>query len=228
MSESFVSLNNLTLAYEIQLLPLNLDIQRENFSPSWAFWMRQNHYDEPSGAVTPRSGTIVIDGTDVTKVPNKRGVGLVFPSTLCFPIFQPLKMAFGLRLEKSRMVRSSDVWVKVLIPSNLVNSLIEKRANSPVASNKGYPWLDLAEPRLLLDEHYRTWMRLRLECGLLQRLQRNEPPVFVTQPSGGTDWQNSLMRTGRTNGHSADFQYLLLCLLRFMSFENIFEVPMEN
>ena len=39
-----------------------------------------------AGLLTPRSGTIVIDGTEVTKVPaNKRGVGLVFQSYALFP-----------------------------------------------------------------------------------------------------------------------------------------------
>ena len=106
MSESFVSLNNLTLAYgdTVAVPKLNLDIQKGELltllGPSGCG--KTTTMRAIAGLLTPRSGTIVIDGTDVTKVPaNKRGVGLVFQSYALFPHLSAFEnVAFGLRLRK--------------------------------------------------------------------------------------------------------------------------------
>ena len=106
MSESFVSLNNLTLAYgdTVAVPKLNLDIQKGELltllGPSGCG--KTTTMRAIAGLLNPRSGTIVIDGTDVTKVPaNKRGVGLVFQSYALFPHLSAFEnVAFGLRLRK--------------------------------------------------------------------------------------------------------------------------------
>ena len=106
MSESFVSLNNLTLAYEdtVAVPKLNLDIQKGELltllGPSGCG--KTTTMRAIAGLLNPRSGTIVIDGADVTKVPaNKRGVGLVFQSYALFPHLSAFEnVAFGLRLRK--------------------------------------------------------------------------------------------------------------------------------
>ena len=94
MSESFVSLNNLTLAYgdTVAVPKLNLDISKGELltllGPSGCG--KTTTMRAIAGLLTPRSGTIVIDGTDVTKVPaNKRGVGLVFQSYACLLYTSP-------------------------------------------------------------------------------------------------------------------------------------------
>ena len=106
MSESFVSLNNLTLAYEdtVAVPKLNLDIQKGELltllGPSGCG--KTTTMRAIAGLLNPRSGTSVIDGADVTKVPaNKRGVGLVFQSYALFPHLSAFEnVAFGLRLRK--------------------------------------------------------------------------------------------------------------------------------
>ena len=97
MSESSVSLKNLMLAYgDMVAVPkLNLDIPKGELltllGPSGCG--KTTTMRAIAGLLNPRSGTIVIDGANVTKVPaNKRCVGLVFQSYALFLIFQPLKM----------------------------------------------------------------------------------------------------------------------------------------
>ena len=59
-----------------------------------------------AGLLAPRSGSIRLDGRDVTRVPpSKRGVGLVFQSYALFPHLTVYEnVAFGLRLRRDRDV----------------------------------------------------------------------------------------------------------------------------
>ena len=106
MSESFVSLKNLTLAYgdTVAVSKLSLNIRKGELitllGPSGCG--KTTTMRAIAGLLSPRSGTIEIDGNDVTKVPaNKRGVGLVFQSYALFPHLSAFEnVAFGLRLRK--------------------------------------------------------------------------------------------------------------------------------
>ena len=106
MPESFVSLKNLTLAYgdTVAVSKLSLNIRKGELitllGPSGCG--KTTTMRAIAGLLSPRSGTIEIDGNDVTKVPaNKRGVGLVFQSYALFPHLSAFEnVAFGLRLRK--------------------------------------------------------------------------------------------------------------------------------
>ena len=106
MSESFVSLKNLTLAYgdTVAVPQLTLNIRKGELltllGPSGCG--KTTTMRAIAGLLAPRSGTIEIDGTDVTKVPaNKRGVGLVFQSYALLPHISDFENeSFGQRLRK--------------------------------------------------------------------------------------------------------------------------------
>ena len=183
MSESFVSLNNLTLAYgdTVAVAQLNLDISKGELltllGPSGCG--KTTTMRAIAGLLIPRSGTIVIDGTDVTKVPaNKRGVGLVFQSYALFPHLSAFEnVAFGLRLRKV-----SNGEIKKRVEKSLDTVELGEFANRKPSELSGgqQQRLSLArslvlEPKvMLLDEPLSNLdARLRLDMrSELQRLQR--------------------------------------------------------
>ncbi|MEC8595920.1 MAG: ABC transporter ATP-binding protein, partial [Verrucomicrobiota bacterium] len=197
MSESFVSLKNLTLAYgdTVAVPKLNLDIPKGELltllGPSGCG--KTTTMRAIAGLLTPRSGKIVIDGTDITKIPaNKRGVGLVFQSYALFPHLSAFEnVAFGLRLRKI-----SNGEIKRRVGQSLDTVELGEFANRKPSELSGgqQQRLSLArsfvlEPKvMLLDEPLSNLdARLRLDMrSELQRLQRNSgiTMVFVTHDQG--------------------------------------------
>ncbi|MGB0141257.1 MAG: ABC transporter ATP-binding protein, partial [bacterium] len=244
MSESFVSLNNLTLAYgdTVAVPKLNLDIQKGELltllGPSGCG--KTTTMRAIAGLLTPRSGTIVIDGTDVTKVPaNKRGVGLVFQSYALFPHLSAFEnVAFGLRLRKI-----SNGEIKRRVGQSLDTVELGEFANRKPSELSGgqQQRLSLArslvlEPKvMLLDEPLSNLdARLRLDMrSELQRLQRNSgiTMVFVTHDQGealALADRVVLMKDGLIEqmGTPAELYNTPTTVFAadFMGFENIFEV----
>ena len=193
MSDIAVSLQNLTLAYgdTIAVPSLDLDILDGELiallGPSGCG--KTTTMRAIAGLMKPRSGIIMIDGKDVTRVPaNKRGVGLVFQSYALFPHLTGFEnVAFGLRLKRTPNAEVSERVGAVL---ELVG-LSHLAARKPAELSGGQQQrLSLArslvmEPKvLLLDEPLSNLdARLRLEMRTeLQRLQRQTgiTMVFVT------------------------------------------------
>ena len=244
MSESFVSLNNLRLAYgdTIAVPKLNLDIQKGELltllGPSGCG--KTTTMRAIAGLLNPRSGTIVIDGADVTKVPaNKRGVGLVFQSYALFPHLSAFEnVAFGLRLRKI-----SNGEIKRRVGQSLETVELGEFANRKPSELSGgqQQRLSLArslvlEPKImLLDEPLSNLdARLRLDMrSELQRLQRNSgiTMVFVTHDQGealALADRVILMKDGLIEqmGTPAELYNTPTTVFAadFMGFENIFEV----
>ncbi|WP_045392624.1 ABC transporter ATP-binding protein [Falsirhodobacter sp. alg1] len=140
-----------------------------------------------AGLLTPTSGSITIDGRDVTRVsPARREVGLVFQSYALFPHLSVYEnVAFGLRLKKA-----TDIDAKVKSGLGTVG-LSDFAGRMPAELSGGQQQrVALArslvmEPKvLLLDEPLSNLdARLRLEMRMeLQRIQRETgvTMVFVT------------------------------------------------
>ncbi|MEM1286358.1 MAG: ABC transporter ATP-binding protein [Pseudomonadota bacterium] len=193
MSDAFVSLSDLTLAYgeSIAVPNLNLDIQQGELiallGPSGCG--KTTTMRAIAGLMPAKSGTITIDGRDVTRVPaNKRGIGLVFQSYALFPHLSAFEnAAFGLRLQRRP---ESDIRSRTQAALEIVG-LAHLAARKPSEMSGGQQQrLALArslvmEPKvLLLDEPLSNLdARLRLEMRTeLQRLQRETgiTMVFVT------------------------------------------------
>lgn len=193
MSDSYVSLNKLCLAYNktIVVPDLNLDVRKGELiallGPSGCG--KTTTMRAIAGLMTPHSGTIYIDGKDVTRVPaNKRGIGLVFQSYALFPHLTAFEnVAFGLRLRKlpeSEIISGVEKGLQTVGLSNLTG-------RKPAEMSGGQQQrLSLArslvmEPKvLLLDEPLSNLdARLRLDMRTeLQRVQRDTgvTMVFVT------------------------------------------------
>jgi putative spermidine/putrescine transport system ATP-binding protein len=193
MSETAVSLQNLTLAYgdTVAVPSLNLDIRKGELiallGPSGCG--KTTTMRAIAGLMAPKSGNIIIDGANVTKVSaNKRGVGLVFQSYALFPHLSGFEnIAFGLRLKKRP---AAEIKQKVEAGLELVG-LAHLADRKPAELSGGQQQrLSLArslvmKPKvLLLDEPLSNLdARLRLEMRTeLQKLQRQTKitMVFVT------------------------------------------------
>ncbi|MGD1887564.1 MAG: ABC transporter ATP-binding protein [Cohaesibacteraceae bacterium] len=193
MSDAFVSLSDLTLAYgeSIAVPNLNLDIRQGELiallGPSGCG--KTTTMRAIAGLMPAKSGTITIDGRDVTRVPaNKRGIGLVFQSYALFPHLSAFEnAAFGLRLQRRP---EAEIRSRTQAALEIVG-LAHLAARKPSEMSGGQQQrLALArslvmEPKvLLLDEPLSNLdARLRLEMRTeLQRLQRETgiTMVFVT------------------------------------------------
>ncbi len=193
MSEAFVRLSNLTLAYgqTVAVPDLSLEIAEGELvallGPSGCG--KTTTMRAVAGLLTPVSGSMVIDGRDVTRVPaNRRGIGLVFQSYALFPHLSAFEnVAFGLRLQrlsaKVILARTQAGIDKVGLNG------LERRRPSELSGGQQQR-LALArslvmEPKvLLLDEPLSNLdARLRLEMRTeLQRVQKQTgvTMVFVT------------------------------------------------
>jgi putative spermidine/putrescine transport system ATP-binding protein len=192
MSDPVVSLRKMTLAYgdTVAVPELDLDVQKGELlallGPSGCG--KTTTMRAIAGLLAPKSGSIFIDGRDVTHVPaNKRGIGLVFQSYALFPHLSAFEnVAFGLRL---RNLSGAEVTTKVdagLASVGLAHLATRKPAEMSGGQQQR---LSLArslvmEPKvLLLDEPLNLDARLRLEMRTeLQRVQRDTgvTMVFVT------------------------------------------------
>lgn len=244
MFEIAVSLQNLTLAYgdTVAVPALNLDIHKGELiallGPSGCG--KTTTMRAIAGLMAPRSGTIMIDGIDVTKVSaNKRGVGLVFQSYALFPHLTGFEnVAFGLRLKRRP---AADIKQKVEAGLELVGlSHLADRMPAELSGGQQQR-LSLArslvmEPKvLLLDEPLSNLdARLRLEMRTeLQTLQRQTgiTMVFVTHDQAealALADRIVLMKEGRIEqiGTPEDLYShpATVFAADFVGFENIFKV----
>lgn len=172
---NYVSLDKLTLAYgdTIAVPDLSFDIGKGELiallGPSGCG--KTTTMRAIAGLMTPKSGTISIDGRDVTRLPpSQREVGLVFQSYALFPhltVFE--NVAFGLKMR-----RASNIKEKVAQALDAVG--LSKFANrlTPDLSGGQQQRVSLArslvvEPKvLLLDEPLSNLdARLRLDMQLV-------------------------------------------------------------
>lgn len=244
MSDQFVHLQNLTLSYGKSIAVPNLDLSVRKgelialLGPSGCG--KTTTMRAIAGLMPPTSGSIHIDGVDVTRMAaNKRGIGLVFQSYALFPHLSVFEnAAFGLRLQKlaDQQIRSkvSAVLEKVGL------SGFERRKPAELSGGQQQR-LSLArslvmEPKvLLLDEPLSNLdARLRLEMRTeLQRVQRETgiTMVFVTHDQAealGMADRIVLMRDGKIEqiGTPEDLYARpeTAFAADFIGFENIFRL----
>lgn len=244
MSDAFVSLKNLTLAYgdSIAVPDLNLDIREGELiallGPSGCG--KTTTMRAIAGLMPAKTGTITIDGHNMTRVAaNKRGIGLVFQSYALFPHLSAFEnAAFGLRLQRRPEAETKSRTQAALERVGLVHLATRKPAEMSGGQQQR---LALArslvmEPKvLLLDEPLSNLdARLRLEMRTeLQRLQRDTgiTMVFVTHDQSealALADRVVLMRDGVIEQiGSPDALYnkpVTAFAADFMGFENIFAV----
>ncbi|MBL4812451.1 MAG: ABC transporter ATP-binding protein [Rhodobacteraceae bacterium] len=193
MSNAFVSLQKLSLAYgsNIVVPELDLDIVEGELiallGPSGCG--KTTTMRAIAGLMAPQSGRIYIDGIDMTRMPaNKRGIGLVFQSYALFPHLTTFEnAAFGLRLKKLPQAEITQIVERGLRAVGLDRLADRKPAEMSGGQQQR---LSLArslvmQPKvLLLDEPLSNLdARLRLEMRAeLQRVQKETgiTMVFVT------------------------------------------------
>lgn len=193
MSDAFVSLKNIALAYgkTVVVPDLDLDIREGELiallGPSGCG--KTTTMRAIAGLMSLHAGSISIDGVDMSRTPaNKRGIGLVFQSYALFPHLNAFEnVAFGLRLKKlpkQEIASRVEAGLKTVGLDHLTD-------RKPAEMSGGQQQrLSLArslvmEPKvLLLDEPLSNLdARLRLEMRTeLQRVQRETgiTMVFVT------------------------------------------------
>jgi putative spermidine/putrescine transport system ATP-binding protein len=187
----YVSLQNLTLAYgkTIVVGGLNLDIAKGELitllGPSGCG--KTTTMRAIAGLLRPKSGTIHLDGTNVTRVPpSKREVGLVFQSYALFPHLNVFEnVAFGLRL---RQERGLDHKVMEGLDTVGLTDFADRATNDLSGGQQQRVSLArslVMKPKvLLLDEPLSNLdARLRLEMrSELQRVQKDTgvTMIFVT------------------------------------------------
>jgi putative spermidine/putrescine transport system ATP-binding protein len=242
MSESFVSLEDLTLSYgqTVAVPNLNLNIRKGELiallGPSGCG--KTTSMRAIAGLLAPTSGRIMIDGADVTRTPaNRRGIGLVFQSYALFPHLSAFEnVAFGLRLK-----RLSESEIRARTEAGMATvGLTGFETRKPGEMSGGQQQrLALArslvmEPKvLLLDEPLSNLdARLRLEMrNELQRVQKDTgiTMVFVTHDQSealALADRIVLMKDGRIEqlGTPAELyaEPNTAFAADFMGFENIF------
>ncbi|WP_138466961.1 ABC transporter ATP-binding protein [Poseidonocella sp. HB161398] len=242
MSDAFVELSNLTLAYgrSIAVPALDLSIREGELiallGPSGCG--KTTTMRAIAGLMRPTAGRISIDGRDVTRVAaNKRGIGLVFQSYALFPHLSAFEnVAFGLRLQKL-----PEAEIRARTEEGMATvGLSGFEARKPAEMSGGQQQrLALARslvmrPKvLLLDEPLSNLdARLRLEMRTeLQRVQKETgvTMVFVTHDQAealALADRIVLMNQGRIEqlGTAADLYARpeTAFAAEFMGFENIF------
>lgn len=193
MSDAYVSLKNLTLAYgKTVVVPnLNLDVRKGELiallGPSGCG--KTTAMRSIAGLMAPQSGTISVDGVDITRTPaNKRGIGLVFQSYALFPHLSVFEnVAFGLRLKKLPKAEITSMVEQGLQTVGLAHLSDRKPEDMSGGQQQRLSLarsLVMGPKVLLLDEPLSNLdARLRLEMRTeLQRLQRDTgiTMIFVT------------------------------------------------
>jgi len=248
MSDTFVSLSNLTLSYGATIAVPNLDLDiREGelialLGPSGCG--KTTTMRAIAGLLAPTTGNIVIDGRDVTRLAaNKRGIGLVFQSYALFPHLSAFEnVAFGLRLQK---LQDRDIRKRTEAGMTTVG-LSGFEARKPAEMSGGQQQrLALArslvmQPKvLLLDEPLSNLdARLRLEMRTeLQRVQKETgvTMVFVTHDQSeamALADRIVLMKDGEIVQLGTPAQLysepVTAFVADFMGFENIFRVEADQ
>jgi putative spermidine/putrescine transport system ATP-binding protein len=248
MSEKYVSLANLTLSYgkTVAVPNLSLDVVEGELiallGPSGCG--KTTTMRAIAGLLTPMSGSIEIDGRDVTRVAaNRRGIGLVFQSYALFPHLSAFEnVAFGLRLQKM-----PDTEIRARTAKGIATvGLTGFEGRKPAEMSGGQQQrLALArslvmEPKvLLLDEPLSNLdARLRLEMRTeLQRVQKKTgvTMVFVTHDQSealALADRIVLMKDGKIEQlgtpHELYAEPATAFVAQFMGFENIFRVEGDN
>lgn len=244
MSDTFVSLSNLTLSYGKTVAVPNLDLDVVEgelialLGPSGCG--KTTTMRAIAGLLDPTSGSISIDGRDVTRVAaNKRGIGLVFQSYALFPHLSAFEnVAFGLRLQKMPEAEIRKRTEAGIATVGLAG--FEKRKPAQMSGGQQQR-LALArslvmEPKvLLLDEPLSNLdARLRLEMRTeLQRVQKKTGVtlVFVTHDQAealALADRIVLMKDGKIEQlgtpHELYAEPATAFVAEFMGFENIFRV----
>ncbi|RFB90032.1 ABC transporter ATP-binding protein [Rhizobium leguminosarum bv. trifolii] len=193
MSDAYLQLDKLTLAYADTVAVRNLDLTIGKgelvalLGPSGCG--KTTTMRAIAGLLTPASGRISLDGADITRVSaNKRAVGLVFQSYALFPHLTVCEnVAFGLRLKG---ISGADLDARV--GAGLKSVGLAAFASRKPAELSGGQQQRVAlarsmvmEPKvLLLDEPLSNLdARLRLEMRAeLQRVQKETgvTMIFVT------------------------------------------------
>jgi putative spermidine/putrescine transport system ATP-binding protein len=248
MSDKYVSLSNLTLSYGKTVAVPNLDLDVVEgelialLGPSGCG--KTTTMRAIAGLLEPTSGTIAIDGRDVTRVAaNKRGIGLVFQSYALFPHLSAFEnVAFGLRLKKMSEAEIRERTEAGIATVGLAG--FEKRKPAEMSGGQQQR-LALArslvmEPKvLLLDEPLSNLdARLRLEMRTeLQRVQKKTgvTMVFVTHDQSealALADRIVLMKDGKIEQlgtpHELYAEPATAFAAEFMGFENIFRVEGDN
>ena len=183
MAASFLSLENLTLAYggQVAVDRLNLSVREGELlallGPSGCG--KTTTMRAIAGLLAPQQGRVVLAGQDITHLPpNKREVGLVFQSYALFPHLSVFEnVAFGLRL---RGVAGDELKRRAMEAIAMVGlDSFERRLPRELSGGQqqrvALARSVVVRPRLLLlDEPLSNLdARLRLEMrSELQRLQR--------------------------------------------------------
>ncbi|MEJ8472808.1 ABC transporter ATP-binding protein [Roseibium algae] len=248
MSDAIVRLSKLTLSYgkTIAVPDLDLDIMEGELiallGPSGCG--KTTTMRAIAGLLTPTSGTVEINGRDVTRIAaNKRGIGLVFQSYALFPHLSAFEnVAFGLRLK-----RMPEAEIKSRTDAGIATvGLSGFEARKPAEMSGGQQQrLALArslvmEPKvLLLDEPLSNLdARLRLEMRTeLQRVQKETgvTMVFVTHDQAealALADRIVLMKDGKIEqlGTPSELyaEPATAFAAEFMGFENIFRVEGDS
>tara|TARA_R110000868_G_scaffold36453_11_gene129418 strand:- start:1005 stop:2018 length:1014 start_codon:yes stop_codon:yes gene_type:complete len=248
MSDKYVSLSNLTLSYgkTVAVPNISLDVIEGELiallGPSGCG--KTTTMRAIAGLLAPTSGTIEIDGRDVTRLAaNKRGIGLVFQSYALFPHLNAFEnVAFGLRLKKM-----PEAEIRSRTEAGIATvGLTGFEARKPAEMSGGQQQrLALArslvmEPKvLLLDEPLSNLdARLRLEMRTeLQRVQKDTgvTMVFVTHDQSealALADRIVLMKDGKIEQLGTPNELYAepatAFAAEFMGFENIFRVEGES
>lgn len=239
-----LQLNNLTLAYDTTIAVDSLDLTVGSgellalLGPSGCG--KTTTMRAIAGLMRARSGSIVLDGADITATPaNRRPVGLVFQSYALFPHLNVFEnVAFGLRLKR---MPKSDVESRVV--SGLEGVGLESFSQRMPAELSGGQQQRVAlaramvmEPKvLLLDEPLSNLdARLRLEMRTeLQRVQKASgiTMIFVTHDQSealALADRIVVMRDGRIEQTGTPEEIYnhprTAFVAEFVGFENVFEI----
>ncbi len=239
-----LQLNNLTLAYDATVAVESLDLAVGSgellalLGPSGCG--KTTTMRAIAGLMRARSGSIVLDGADITAVPaNKRPVGLVFQSYALFPHLNVFEnVAFGLRLKK---LPKPEIEQKVVSGLESVGLTAFSERMPAELSGGQQQRVALAramvmEPKvLLLDEPLSNLdARLRLEMRTeLQRVQKASgiTMIFVTHDQAealALADRIVVMRDGRIEqtGTPEDIYNTprTAFVAEFVGFENVFNI----
>ena len=244
MSDKYVSLSGLTLSYgkTVAVPNLSLDVVEGELiallGPSGCG--KTTTMRAIAGLLAPTSGTIEIDGRDVTRVAaNKRGIGLVFQSYALFPHLSAFEnVAFGLRLQKM-----SDAEVRARTQAGIETvglTGFETRKPSEMSGGQQQR-LALArslvmEPKVLLLDEPLSNLDAQLRLEMRSELQRVQKATGVTMVFVTHDQSEALaladrivlMKDGQIEQlgtpHELYAEPATAFAAEFMGFENIFGV----
>jgi ABC-type sugar transport system ATPase subunit len=104
-----------------------------------------------AGLEVPTSGDLLVRGERVNDVPvQKRNIGFVFQSYALFKTMSVFdNIAFGLKIRKTRRLKSRPAWTNCSSSSGSRVSDAVCRTNCPVASANGWPSPELSPHGLL-------------------------------------------------------------------------------